>query len=88
MGSKLRGPASCTLSGSAEKGGPECCLLCSQSTCPSVFCAARRNSRFPFGNTALQPARSAGPTISVIHFLVYKTRVGQASKELLPEIKQ
>jgi len=44
---------------------------------PSVFSTARQpveSSRFSFGNTALQPARLAGPPISVI-----LTRVEQKS---------
>jgi len=51
-------------------------LMCSPLARPVVkpagppFCAGRQpaeNSCFSFGNTALQPARPAGPPFSVIH---------------------
>jgi len=47
-----------------QPAGPPFCL---------VFCAARQpahSSRFSFGNMALQPARPAGPPISVILYEV------------------
>jgi len=71
--------AVCILSWAEDKDGLEGCpflqpdgppFLCSPPVRPSVLCAAARqpaeNSLFPFGNTALQPARPAGPPISVI----------------------
>jgi len=41
---------------------------------PSVFyaaCQSADSSRFSFGNTVLQPARPAGPPISVIHLIFF-----------------
>jgi len=47
---------------------PLACLIVQPAGPP--FCAARQpaeNSRFSFGNTALQPAQTVDPPFSVIH---------------------
>ena len=71
------GPVGCTVSWAAEKGGPESCPFLQPAP---PFSAARRPAllssvqsaeslRFSFRNTSFQPARPAGPPISVIHMI-------------------